>query len=68
MYVERIKYQSVKDGEWKVGYYIGADCNADHTIILNSKYQPVEDIWDYKVDYDNRIIFSVREKEHYEWE
>lgn len=67
MYVERIKYQTEKEGNWNVGYYIGKGYNSNQAAFLDKNYNPIEkDIWDYKGDYENRIVLSVQEKEDFE--
>jgi len=64
MYVERIKLQREKDADWEVGYYIGLFYNAEESTFLDKNYKPITgDIWDYRSDLENRIIFAVNEKE-----
>lgn len=67
MYVERIKYQVEEKGAWQVGYYIGKGYNSNYAAFLDNNYKPIEEeIWDYKGDYENRIILSIQEKEDFE--
>lgn len=67
MYVERIKYQTEKDGVWNVGYYVGRFYNSEEAEFLNKNYKTIEgDIWDYKSDYECRIVLSAVEKEDFE--
>lgn len=67
MYVERVKYQLEKNDEWKVGYWIGSCYNHDDSILLDKNYKLVTTrVWDFKTDYENRLVFSVSEKEDFE--
>lgn len=69
MYVERIKYQTEKCGEWNVGYYIGRDYNDNDSTFLDKNYKPITgELWNYVADYDNRLVLSVAEKEDWEVE
>jgi len=64
VYVERIKYQTYREGEWNTGCYIGRDYNCEDSAFLDKNYKPIiGSIWDYRSDFENRIIFSINEKE-----
>lgn len=68
MYVERIKYQTEKDGDWETGYYIGRFYNSEEATFLDNHYKPVMgDIWNYTIDNENRLVLSAFEKEDFEW-
>ncbi|WP_294364126.1 hypothetical protein [uncultured Clostridium sp.] len=66
MYVERVKYQCFKNDEWRVGYYIAKSYNSDESIILNTDYKEVKEIWDFERDIENILRFAVDEKEDFE--
>lgn len=63
MFVESIRFQREKNGKWERGYYVGETDNCEHSVILDSNYQPLPkdengyEVWNYHTDTTNWIQF-----------
>ncbi len=67
MFIESIRFKRNEKSEWERGYYVGETDNCENSVILDSKYQPLEKdeegyrVWDYHTDTINRIQLRCNE-------
>lgn len=54
MYISSIKFKRDEISEWESGFYVGETDNCENSVILDSRYKPVEkdedgcSVWDYR--------------------